>query len=340
MAGQARKRTSKRATGRMPGRVNPGRVSGDEVIFEAAWLYYHDDLNQSDIANRLGVSRATVVNYLQEARNRGIIRVHLADDPFLRHRLAVALTERFGAFGLRAAFIVPSEKSMRDEDVLIRVAKGAATWLPKLLEPGDTLGIAWGRTVYEVAEALEPMPIDNMRVVQLVGSMSTPYGFSVEICSAHMAQRLGARCVNLHAPAILSNAKLAEALRNEPIIHAQIEALSHCNKAIFAAGSCTPQSHIVGSGIASRTDLDTYIKAGAHGVLCGRFIDADGRQIQGLLDSRMIGVTLDRLTDLDMGLLVSSGTDKVEPMRAVIRGGYASHVVTDVVTAEAILAGP
>jgi len=339
MAKEGRKPAAKRENAKKAAARSQTRVSGDEVIFEAAWLYYHDDLNQSEIADRLGVSRATVVNYLQEARERGIIRVHLAEDPFLRHRLAVELVEKLGRYGLKAAFIVPSEKSMRDEEVLIRVAKGAATWLPKLLQPGDTLGIAWGRTVYEVAEALEPTPIDDMRVVQLVGSMSSPYGFSVEICSAHLAQRLGARCVNLHAPAILSNAKLAEALRNEPIIHAQIEALSHCNKAIFAAGSCTPQSHIVGSGIASRADLDTYIKAGAHGVLCGRFIDANGKQIQGTLDSRMIGVTLDRLTDLDMGLLVSSGGDKVEPMRAVIRGGYASHVVTDVITAEAMLKG-
>lgn len=311
-----------------------GRVSGDDIIFEAAWLYYHDDLNQSDIATRLGVSRATVVNYLQEARSRGIIRIHLADEPFLRHRLAVALTKQFG---LQAAFVVPAEPDLSDIDLLSRVAKGAAAWLPSLLQPGDTLGIAWGRTIYEVAEALEPTPIANLRVVQLVGSMSTPYGFTAEICSAHLAQRLGARCVNLHVPAILTSAKLAAALRDEPIIHAQLDALGQCNKALFAAGSCTPDSHIVGSGIASRADLDAYVAAGAVGVLCGRFIDAAGKQVIGRLDERMIGVTPDRLTGLDMGILVSAGAEKVEAMRAVIRGGYATHVVTDVLTAQAIL---
>src|SRR3546814_12910397 len=55
----------------------PVEFGGDPVIW-AAWLYYEDSLNQSDVAERLGVSRATVVNYLQEARQRGVVRIAIA----------------------------------------------------------------------------------------------------------------------------------------------------------------------------------------------------------------------------------------------------------------------
>lgn len=48
-----------------------GQISGENAVTEVAWLYYHDGLNQKDIAEALGISRATVVNYLQEARERG-----------------------------------------------------------------------------------------------------------------------------------------------------------------------------------------------------------------------------------------------------------------------------
>ena len=51
-----------------PTRRSTKQVSGEDIVVETAWLYYHDGLNQSEIANRLLVSRATVVNYLQEAR--------------------------------------------------------------------------------------------------------------------------------------------------------------------------------------------------------------------------------------------------------------------------------
>lgn len=46
----------------------------DDGVVWAAWLYYVDQLTQSDIAKILGMSRATIVNYLQEARERGSFR--------------------------------------------------------------------------------------------------------------------------------------------------------------------------------------------------------------------------------------------------------------------------
>jgi len=314
-------------------RRTSGKVAGESIVIEAAWLYYHEGKNQSEIADHLSVSRATVVNYLQEAKERGFVRVSLAPAAFTGHRLAQEMQEKFG---IKAAYIVPDGAGSR-EDALLRVARGAAEWLPELLSPGDRLGVSWGRTVYEIAETMAQTKTKNVTVSQLVGSMATPYGFTAEICSAHLASRLGAKLINLHAPAVLSDPDLAQKLRNEPIIKAQIDALSHCNKAIFAAGSVGHDSHIVSSKVASHADLDWYISQGATGVLCGRFIDKSGGFIAGELDDRMIGVELDKLLNLDMGLLVSVGEDKVQPMLAAIAGGYVSHVVTSEETAKKML---
>ncbi|HHH89338.1 MAG TPA: sugar-binding transcriptional regulator [Aliiroseovarius sp.] len=311
-----------------------GQVSGENIVIEAAWMYYHEGKKQSQIAEQLGVSRATIVNCLQEAKERGLVRISLAPEAFTGHRLAEKLRERFG---LAAAYVVPDATAASEEGTLMRVARGAAEWLPSLLEPGDKLGVSWGRTVYEVAEAMEQTRTEDVSVSQLVGSMATPYGFTAEICSAHLAMKLGAQLVNLHAPAVLSDPDLARRLRAEPIIAAQLDALSHCNKAIFAAGSVNHQSHIVSSGVASHADLDWYVSQGAAGVLCGRFIDDAGQPIPGELDRRMIGVELDKLLGLDMGLLVSTGADKVEPMISAIAGGYVTHVATSASTAEAML---
>lgn len=319
----------------VPKRRTTGQISGENAVIEVAWMYYHDDLNQKEIADRLGISRATVVNYLQEARETGQIRITLAAPAFTTHRLALALCARFG---LSAAYVVPDEGASVEE-AFRRVVCGAAEWLPALLEPGDRLGVAWGRTVYEIAEAVEPHSVDDMTVLQLVGSMATPYGFTAEACSTRLAQRLHARCLNLHAPAVVSRSELARELREEPILKAQLDQLETVNKLLFSVGTCASDSHIVSSGLASPDDLAWHVARGAVGVLCGRFIDATGGPIPGSMEERMIGITLDRLVGLDMGILVTPGHDKIEATLAAIRGGYVSHLVTGVTVAEALLAG-
>lgn len=312
---------------------NLGGQSGEDIVILTAWLYYHDGLNQNQIADKLAVSRASVVNYLNEARERGYIRISLNEDVFLGHRLSLALCQ---AFNLTAAYVVPDDPD-DEEATFQRVARGAAHWLPRLLQPNDRLGVSWGKTIYEVAEIMEPVAIDNLVVSQLVGSMATPYGFTAEICSAHVAGKLSARCINLHAPAVMSDPELAARLRKEPIISAQLESLSQCNKALFSSGSCNVDSHVVGSGVATIEELNWYVDKGARGVLCGRFIDADGLPIEGDLGDRMIGITLDHLVGLDMGILVALGDDKVQAVLATLNGGYATHMVTSVSMAEALL---
>lgn len=319
-------------------RRTKGRVSGENVVIEVAWLYYQDGLNQKEIADRLDISRATVVNYLQEAREKGMIRISLAAPAFTTHRAAVDLVRRFG---LAAAYVVPDEGA-RAEETFGRVVRGAAAWLPDLLEPGDRLGVAWGKTIYDLAEATEQTRIENLSVLQLVGSMATPYGFTAEACSTHLGQRLGARIYNLHAPAVLSRPELAQQLRDEPILHDQLERLRGCNKFLFSVGTVAPDSHVVGSGLASLEDLEWNLAKGARGVICGRFIDAGGQAIHSPLDQRMIGIALENLVGLDMGILVTPGADKTEASLAAIRGGYVTHLVTCLSVAEALLelAGP
>lgn len=297
-------------------------------------MYYQEGKNQHSIAASLGVSRASVVNYLQQARERGYVKITLEEQLFTGHSLSEQLCK---LFELKAAYVLPDTPDEAVEDVFLRIAQGAAVWLSSLLEPGDRLGVSWGRTVYELTEAMQVKSIPGLVISQLVGSMSTPYGFTAEICSTNLARKLGASCINLHAPAVLSDAELAHRLRAEPIISAQLDALKLCNKAVFASGTCERESHIVGSGVATIKEINWYRKRGAAGVVCGRLIDKYGNELDGPLRDRMMAVELDELRDLDMGLLVSSGKERVKPMLAALNGKYATHLVTSASTARALI---
>jgi len=312
----------KHATGR-------GQQTADDIVLEAAWQYYYEERNQNEIAEALGVSRSSVVGYLQQARESGLVEVRLDPTGFARHHYARELKQRYGLADVQ---IAPGNSYS-----LKRVAMLAARCLPDLVGAGDTLGVAWGQTVFTLAEYLVPREIENLTVVQMVGAMSSPYGFDTESCASQIALALGGRCVNLHVPAIVSSPEMAEAIQREAIIASQLKELTHINKVLFAVGSCKPDSHIVSSGIATLEDLAEYHRIGAVGVVCGRFINRAGEHIYGHLDNRLIGITPDRVLGLQTGILVSSGADKAEGMHAALLGGYATHLFTDEATARGIL---
>lgn len=305
----------------------------DAPFVEAAWLYYHDGLNQNEIADRMKVSRATVVNYLNEVRKRDWVRVYLDSDVFLEHQLADELCK---AYGLKEALIAPDDPHDPVSSGA-RAIRAAADWLPRLLVPGDRLGVSWGETIYQVAQNVAHVPIDDLTVVQLLGSRPAALGFAAEACTSMLAQKLGGQCINLHVPLLLSNKTIRDTLCEEPVIAAQLKALATCNKTILACGKCSEDAHVVRTGILNVSNVAKYRDQGAAGVICGRLIDTEGEPVVAAIEDRMIGVSLDQMRDKEMSLLVAAGSGRAVAARAAILGGYVTHLATSTSIARELL---
>lgn len=303
----------------------------DRIVAEVAWLYYIKGLNQAEIAKHLALSRPTVVAYLRLAKERQIVGVKIQGAHFRVNALADGLRERFG---LDSAFVVPEEGSRAE--TAQQVCEAAAQFLPDFVRPGDTLGVSWGQTVSFVSERVPWWPVEGLVVRQLIGSLANPLLPTCESCTTEIARRLSAQCINLNAPAVCTEAGLAERLRAEPIIAEQLERLRDCNKAIYSLSPCTLDTHVVQFNLATEQDVSDYVAKGAVGIIAGRFIDRDGTPVAGELDRRMIGAELDVLREME-GMMVVCGLEKLDATRAALRGGYVSHLVLDTVLAEALL---
>lgn len=152
-----------------------------------------------------------------------------------------------------------------------------------------------------------------------------------------MARATNAHLVNITAPAIVSSAHVKAAIVGEPIIAEQFQALDHANKALFGISSLRPNSTIHTSGFFENVSIQEYLAKNAVGVVAGRFIDSHGQPVSGPLDDRTIGITLDRLRNIDMRIAVAGGFDKVPAILAALRGGYINILITDAATGRGIL---
>ena len=76
---------------------------------------------------------------------------------------------------------------------------------------------------------------------------------------------------------------------------------------------------------------------GAVGEICGRALDRDGRVVEHGTNRRVMAIPLDDPAD-PTRIGVAAGPLKVEALRAALRGGWLSGLITDEPTATAVLA--
>jgi DNA-binding transcriptional regulator LsrR (DeoR family) len=65
-------------------------------------------------------------------------------------------------------------------------------------------------------------------------------------------------------------------------------------------------------------------------------LDADGNRVPGL-DERRMGIAEATLREIPTRIALSTGPQKIEATRAVLRSGLVSSLVTDVEVAAAVL---
>lgn len=312
----------------------PTRFRGDPAIW-AAWLYYHDNLTQAEIGLAMGVSRATVNAYIAEARERGVVSVKVDPSWMQTLEISESVTQKFG---LKSSIVIPATKSAPMTDTLAeRIGRAGAELLASNLEEGDVVGVAWGRTVLALAQAIKDPLINDLTVTQLTGGTTSTFDFSPEFCASLIAERLNARCLQVTAPAIVSSSEVRDVLMREPIVQEQFATLASVDKVVFGICTTLPDSLIFTSGLLTQDNLPTGPSGPAVAAIAGRCVAPDGSAIAGSHDDRVIGLPLDDLRKVKMRIAVAGGLDKIEAIIATLRGGYATTLVTDEDTALALL---
>lgn len=294
----------------------------DRIIHKAAWLYYAHGLRQDEVARALSISRASVAMYLRRARETGIVTISTSAQLFAEDVLARRLED---AFGLDAVWVVPPGRLADDPNADVPVV--AASVFTGLVAGGTRIGVAWGRTVYTIADLMSHADLQDVTVVQLCGNLGAPYSYRPDQCTMEIARRLNAQGLNFYAPLVLSSEALATSLRDEPVIRDQMDGIAACDLALFSPGTVDAGSHIVACGAVQPSELERLRARGAAGVVAGRVIDRHGNGLDCDYNRRLISADLESIKAIPKRLVVAREPSKLEPLQAVIAGGLCSHLV-------------
>ncbi|GAA6206723.1 sugar-binding transcriptional regulator [Cognatishimia sp. WU-CL00825] len=311
----------------------------DAQLANVAILYYGEGLTQSEIAKRMGVSRPTVVNMLRDSRERGIVEIRVDSEVLSSSSLSRALCAKFD---LQDVYIArarePQKRKSERSELLSQVARVAGMAIQDIVSSGDTVGVAWGETIKSVSMVMTRNNLHDVTVCQMIGSMVSDRVPTSEDCAIRIANYLNAECYTLHAPAVLSSAKLAEQITSEPTIAAQLSRLRSLDVAIFSVGNIRQDTHLVAAGIASGEELDAAVASGANGIVCGRYIDRSGQALGLPPENRLVAIEISDLRAAKKKFLVAAGDDRLDAVHAAIMGKLVTHLCIDEALAELLLA--
>lgn len=305
-------------------------------LSNVALLYYGEGLTQSDIAKRLQVSRVTVVNMLREAREQGVVEIHVNGQQLTESSLARNLREKYGLSDVYIADTL-EDKSEDRAQVLRQIGRVAAMAFLDIVEKNDRIGVAWGETILALTDALPRTRVENVQVSQLIGSMISSRVPASENCTIRIASQIGAQCFTLHAPAMVATTKLAETFRNEPTIAAQLDRLKDLDFAVYSIGNVSDETHLVAAGMATVQEMAQARSQGAKGIIVCRYIDEDGKECPFAPAERLITAPLDSLRNVRKKLLVVCGNDRLEATHAALAGQLVTHLVVDQKLATSLL---
>ena len=169
----------------------------DDPVLHATWLYYQEGKSQTEVASIMGVSRVTVVKYLQTARENGLVHINLDVNVFGSIDAALQIRDKFN---LQRVIIVPDGEhaGKRDDTKLMRtrLSRAGGMYLNQVIENGDVLGVAWGRTIHQMSKTMTPKSCKNVTVIQMLGSMPSQPDLTIIESSSQIAYKLSGRVEN------------------------------------------------------------------------------------------------------------------------------------------------
>lgn len=307
------------------------------TLLAVARLYFQQERSQAEIAATLGTSRSNVSRMLTEAQRQGIVEIRINDPEGRVHELEDELRSTFGLSQVRVAH-TRSGPGLRVEDA---VGSQAARLLLDELKDSMTVALSWGHALQAMVYATTAEhEFHRLTLVQLVGGLSS---ISNEISGQELvrelALRIGAEYRFLHAPATLESVTSRDALLAEPSIGAVLNDANRADIAFIGIGTPTHGSSaaILDSLNLDQSERDEFWAHEPAGDVAARYYTAQGIPIRGVVDDRVLGVSLDGLLEIPNVVGVASGRAKTPGVLGALRGRIIDSLVCDEALARSVL---
>ena len=305
------------------------------LAIRAAWLHYVGGLRQAEVAKRLGVPSVKAHRLIARAVAEGAVKVSIEGEIIECIELEKALSERFG---LETCEVAPD---LDEVGLPLRtLGLAGAARLRRWMESGEelTIGIGHGRTLAEAVRAMPRFATQGLRFVSLLGGLTRNFAANPHDVMHMLAEKTGAQAYVMPVPFFANTAEDREVLLAQRGVAEVFQLAQTAPLKIVGIGTVEAETQLVTSGMIEPSEIEAIADAGGVGEMLGHFFDCEGRALETPLTSRTLAVALpENGASRDRIIALAGGPEKIGPLRAVLRSGRLSGLITDERTAKALL---
>ena len=302
----------------------------------AAWLYFIGDRTQDEIAAQLDLSRQAVQRLVAFAVSEKLIKFRLDHPIAACAELGAALV---GRYGLEFCDVTPSDPDA--PGAVAGIAGATATRLQRLLasKAPMVVCVGTGRTMRAAVEEMDKLDRPQHKVVSLVGAMAAGGHASPYDVVMRLGDKVGAQRYPMPAPVLAETIEDREGVQSQRAYKVLAELRDRARASFVGISEVGWQAPVHSDGFMNDAEISALIEAGAVGEITGWSIDAGGRLVDCEVNRRIASLPLEA-PPRHLTVVAGGGPKKILPLKAALKGGLASALITDEATARAILGDP
>lgn len=303
-------------------------IERNRLLFKISSLYYLQSYTQQDIADKLGISRPMVSRLLKQAREAGIVQIKVLPSAGNFIELENELESRYQ---LDEVIIIESELPESQKFTSQQIGVAAAEYLIRTIKDEDIIGVTWGTTIRAMVDAVHPVEMNRVHVVQILGGLGSPESvfYPGAICN-RLASLLNCSFTILPTPGVAGSKESKGAFLTDKAVVQALDIIKKVNVAYVGIGSMSNESITMQNNAVSPTDRDYLISKGAVGDIGLRYFDINGDPVKSNFDDLVIGVPLDQIKNIQHVIGMAGGPEKFRAIQGVLRGKYLNVLITDI----------
>ncbi|KQN47518.1 ERI operon repressor [Serratia sp. Leaf50] len=305
----------------------------DSLALRAAWLHYVGGLTQADVAKRLGLPSLKTHRMIARVVADGAVKVTIDGDIVECVKLEDRLRDNFGLSFCRVA------PDLAESGLPVRaLGMAGADYLRNLLVSDQltTLGLGHGRTLSSVVHQLPRIDAQRVQFVSLLGCLTRNYALNPHDVMHRIAEKTGAHAYIMPVPFLANTVEDKDVLLSQRGVREVFSMAEGAEVKLVGIGTVEAAAQLVEAGMVQEDEMQDISSSGGVGELIGHFFDRHGRAINTQLTARTLAVTLDT-NRADKIVAIAGGENKIDAIRAVLASGLLHGLITDEITASALV---